>query len=320
MTYSEDAATPQHASGRQDTRGDAKASPERSHLEMVQRAKRVGMFTERRTITPAFAKMILDRYAPAGTNRPLRASYAASIAAEIGKGRWNPNTHQGIAFTDGGVLADGQHRMTACFLSGLSITLPVTYGQPEDVFTVIDQNTPRAASDLISLAKIDVPNAKYAAATAKAVIMLTAENFTTAARETSKSDVLDFVIANKDEILLAVRTGVNVANGIKAKLSPSMIAATVYLIRSGAKRGDHDEFFARLADGANLQKRSPILTLREGFKNGEITTSYSNSNEKIRSGAAAAINAWNLWRAGKPCPSLTPLLYTREAGFPSVRA
>jgi hypothetical protein len=320
VTYSETQTATQRTSERQETRGDAKASPERSHVEMVQRARRVGMFTERRTITPAFAEMILQRYAPAGTNRRLRASYAASIAAEIGKGRWNPNTHQGIAFTDGGILSDGQHRLTACVLAGLSITLPVTYGQPEDVFTVIDQNTPRAAADFITHAKIDVPSATNTAATARLLLALAADNYTDAAREMSKADVFAFVMANKDALIPAVRIGMNVANGLKAKVSPSMIATTVYLIRADAAHDVVEEFFARLGDGASLQKRSPILALREGLKNGEVATGYSNSKDRVRAGAAAIINAWNLWRAGKPCPSQTQLLYTRGAGFPKVRA
>lgn len=292
---------------------------ERQHLERVACARRVGMFTERMTVTPEFARLILEKFAPAGTNRRLRHMYASVIARDIAQGRWNANTHQGLAFREDGILQDGQHRLAACAESGVAITLPVTYGQPNDVFEVVDQGTPRTTADLIQRAGLDIPSSTNAAAVARLVICLRGKDFAATSRSMSRAVVYEFVGDNRDSINHAVRVGMNTATGLKSKTSPSMLGAAFYLIiEAGAPEAVAHEFFDRLKDGVGLTKRSPILVLREATKAGAVYGRYTNSGERARASVAAIISAWNLWRAGKPCQSLNSILYSRETGVPTV--
>lgn len=290
---------------------------ERQHLERIARAQRVGMFTERLTITPQFARLILDKFAPAGTNRRLRRMYSAQIAREIAAGRWNANTHQGIAFRTDGILQDGQHRLAACAESGIAITLPVTYGQPDNVFEVLDQGTPRTTADLIQRAGLDVPSTTNAAAIARLVMCLRSKDF--AGRMMARADVYGFVADNQERINHAVRVGMNTAKGLKAKTSPSMVGAAYFLIiEAGAPEAVAHEFFDRLKDGVGLAKRSPILVLREATRTGAVYGNYTNTTERARGCVAAIIAAWNLWRANRACQSLNTILYSREIGVPAV--
>lgn len=298
------------------------SAQERTHLERVQRAGKIGMFTERMTITPEFAGMIMEKYQPPGTNRRFRAMYASSIAREIALGRWNQNTHQGIAFNVGGTVADGQHRLAACAQAGVSISLPVTYGQPSEVFSVLDQGNARTAADLIDIAGQGVPNAVRAAAVARIIMALRdARQYSDAAREFGRADVLEFVLLNKEVLAAPVRIGGNTAHGIRAKASPAVLGAAAFLIMDQcADEAAVSEFFERLADGVGLPKRSPILVLREAFKVGTITAGYAGSEERTKAGLAAVLAAWNRWRAGKTVPSLSHILYTRDGGIPVASA
>jgi hypothetical protein len=60
-------------------------------------------------------------------------------------------THQGIAFSDSGVLLDGQHRLYAIEQSGVTVKMLVTTGQPEQTFSVIDVGMKRSTSTLTGL-------------------------------------------------------------------------------------------------------------------------------------------------------------------------
>jgi hypothetical protein len=60
-------------------------------------------------------------------------------------------THQGIAFSDSGVLLDGQHRLHAIVQSGITVKMLVTTGQPEQTFSVIDVGMKRNTTTLTGL-------------------------------------------------------------------------------------------------------------------------------------------------------------------------
>lgn len=76
------------------------------------------MRIEQETITPEMAKEYL---AFNTINRPLRMRVVEGLMRDMKSGKFKL-THQGIAFDSCGNLIDGQHRLTACALSGVPIT------------------------------------------------------------------------------------------------------------------------------------------------------------------------------------------------------
>jgi hypothetical protein len=62
-------------------------------------------------------------------NRPIRESLVRLYASDMKEGRWRV-THQGIAFDEDNNLLDGQQRLSAIILAGVSIQMLVTYGVP----------------------------------------------------------------------------------------------------------------------------------------------------------------------------------------------
>jgi hypothetical protein len=137
------------------------------------------MKTQIQKITPSIASQILaDRNRK---NRKLVRAVSEQYAAEMKAGRW-ALTHQGIAFDDEGNLIDGQHRLYAVVLSGVSIDMMVTTDIPsiqsnntggKDYYTmdVLDGGSPRSVAQKLSM-NHDIKNSTKVAAAARSIAQI----------------------------------------------------------------------------------------------------------------------------------------------------
>ncbi len=105
-----------------------------------------GMSTRTETITPDDAAGYLERSL---VNRPIRHKKVDGYAASMKSGVWDC-THQGIAFDRFGRLVDGQHRLWAVILSGVSVRMMVTRGAPASLG--IDRGIVRNTRDRLAVA------------------------------------------------------------------------------------------------------------------------------------------------------------------------
>lgn len=119
--------------------------------------------TKLEQITPAIAERYLAKNFKG--NRPLRPSSVRDYANKMLAGEWVA-THQGIAFDQNGFLIDGQNRLSAVIMSGVTITTMVTYGLPADSFKAFDIGAKRKMSDILRVPK---PHAEIATFLAKLV-------------------------------------------------------------------------------------------------------------------------------------------------------
>jgi hypothetical protein len=120
----------------------------------------------RMKITPEIARDWLENR---NAERQRRYSkYMAQKWADVMlSGRWKC-THQGLAFDWDGFLIDGQHRLGAVILTGLTVEMWVHPNCDPDTFDVLDQGYKRQASHLIR-----TPNAKAVAAAARILAVVT---------------------------------------------------------------------------------------------------------------------------------------------------
>jgi head-tail adaptor len=65
-------------------------------------------------------------------------------------GRWRL-THQGIAFSSNRVLLDGQHRLWAVLISGVTVPMRIFFNESPESLGVIDAVRPRSNDEIISL-------------------------------------------------------------------------------------------------------------------------------------------------------------------------
>lgn len=104
--------------------------------------------TKTLTVTPEMAKNWLAKYN--NRNRNVRPAAVDIYAKDMKSGNW-AFTHQGIAFYENGVLADGQHRLLAVVKANIPVKFLVTNGLPIEVGAAVDQHVRRQAHDALQI-------------------------------------------------------------------------------------------------------------------------------------------------------------------------
>ena len=102
-----------------------------------------------RTISPALAKYLLDRYNL--RNRSATPSKIATYAHHLTEGSWFV-TGDTIKFSDLEIIMDGQKRLMACVKSGVSITSHFVFGIPDESFPYQVEGEKRDAGHILGLA------------------------------------------------------------------------------------------------------------------------------------------------------------------------
>lgn len=110
--------------------------------------------------TPAIAKAILDTQNI--DNRPIRKSRVEKLASEMRDGKWHSASADAICFDTEGVLINGQHRLAAVVLSGVTVSMPVGRNIPSSAFQIIDRGAKRSSGD--DLHRIGIPSYNKVAA------------------------------------------------------------------------------------------------------------------------------------------------------------
>jgi hypothetical protein len=109
-------------------------------------------------VTPALAQHYLDNNA--SFQRKVRQGTVRTYAEAMKRGEWKL-THQGIAIDVNGKTVDGQHRLLAVVMSGVTVPMTVVTGVAGDVFSVLDIGQKRDIADLLHIPKRDAAMVSY---------------------------------------------------------------------------------------------------------------------------------------------------------------
>lgn len=99
-------------------------------------------------VTPELAEEIISHCNT--RNRSLSDKHVDYLAEEMRSGRWRL-THQGIAFSPNRVLLDGQHRLWAVAMSGVTVPMRIFVNLPEEIMEAVDTGRIRTNDQIISL-------------------------------------------------------------------------------------------------------------------------------------------------------------------------
>lgn len=106
-------------------------------------------------ITPEIAKEYLEKNTK---NRLISQQQLARYARNMKEGKWKEDTGELIKISKTGVVLDGQHRLSAVVLSGVSIYFHIAYNVDDSVFDVIDTGKSRNAGDVFKIAGVSNAN------------------------------------------------------------------------------------------------------------------------------------------------------------------
>jgi hypothetical protein len=241
------------------------------------------MKAELRTITPDLAKTILAEKNIG--NRPLNKKYVEQLAKEMRKNAWKVNGD--TICLNASRLIDGQHRLSAVVLSGVTIQSFVIDGLPDEVFDTKDVGKRRSAGDTLSV-KGEANACRLAAA------LVVIDKYCTGRADRT----VEYTNAEVEELLAKYPNARNhLQSGNKAKgiLYPSILDACHYLFSQKDKRLA-DEFVEKAILGIGISNGEPWHLLRQ-----RLMENFTSKTKITKTYAMAlCIKTWNAARAGKP--------------------
>lgn len=265
------------------------------------------------TVTPEVAAMWL---AETNTkNRAIREPHALRLASDMTSGKWRGRNGEPIRFDINGRLVDGQHRLRACVLSGVSFeTLLITDVTPEDYLT-IGIGMRKSVGDLIGPMNGE-KNAHLLSAALRLVYMwgqgtLGKSEKGGAAFPTVAA--MEEVYRNHPNLSESVARIAN-SGSIRRLLTPSYAVLIHYAGTLENKHATVDSFLDRLGSGLGLLDNDPVYHLRSFLLSQRGPTAGHRRAGRIYT-LAMTVKAWNASKNGQSVKRLT---WVASEGFPQL--
>lgn len=264
------------------------------------------------TVTPEMAELWLNKN---GKNRRLSIAHAQRIADSIKSGRWVLNGET-ICFDDNGNLLDGQHRLKAITLAGMSIDVAVAVGvsDPSAFETYDSVQRIRGASQIAEMK--GVKNSNRVSASARIILSWEMSgdcdefyrSIISGRGVGSPQEVSDKAVEIQDEHGEAWNMiGLTMARMSKA---PAHITA-IAMILNRIDPVTTASFFNRVKTGVVESENDPALIFRDRIISGRAK---SVTERKWKAAVMAfAIKAWNAEKTGKP---ISTLWFRQESDSP----
>jgi hypothetical protein len=242
-------------------------------------------------ITPAMAAKWL---ANGAKNRNLCQAYAKRLAQGMIAGEWKING-EAIKFDKQGRLIDGQHRLAAIVLSGLTIASMVHTGLADDSFDTIDCGRRRTVADL--LARDGVKSYTRVASAVAWVYRHDCGCIASTDLSPRHPQAMEFIAKNPtivDSVRFIRQHGVE-------RVVAAGLSGALHFIFSRICPQDADLFFERLGTGENISQASTqtsgIYWLRERMQR-YLESGDPNGKPRPRREVQPAliIKAWNAMR------------------------
>jgi hypothetical protein len=249
------------------------------------------VFSEVVTVTPHLAKILLRRNPD---NRNIKPSKLAGYKSDLENGRWVLNGEP-IIVSKGGLLNDGQHRLTAVAETGFPMRALMTFGVARSSRLTLDQGVERRLTDILQMGgHSNSTDALGAVARLLALWERTGtlkRSFGKAAKRVgvTRAEFLAFALDNEQEILRSVAA---VKLSGYSKISPLPPLAFSHLMLARANREAADAFMSALITGADLKLGTPLYLTRERL--------LSCVNPKASEVFETIVRGWNATRGGKP--------------------
>ncbi len=255
-------------------------------------------------VTPGMAVALL---AENRRNRNLRTSRVTQLAEAMQRGEWELNGET-IKVAEDGTLLDGQHRLQAVVESGVGIDSLIMRGLPMQVQDTVDTGRRRRLADILKIEGYSDSHALGAAVSILHRLRNGTRIHYAHSGAPSAQQALDLIKREPQ-----IQKSVGVARRVTKQVGgPIGVFSALHCVFYEVDPGPADEFFARLADGADLSRDDPLLHLRNQLARPRKDRSYGQSPSNI---AALTIKAFNLRRAGR---GVNLLAFRANEQFPTI--
>src|SRR5262245_52679298 len=169
-------------------------------------------------VTPRTAQAWLDQ--ANGHNRRPRKSIIRKYALMMSRGQWHEDSGDPIRFDTHSHLIDGQHRLAAVVMSGVTMRFLVIRDINPEVFRVLDSGVPRSNGDL--LYQMGASNQNGMASILKVFLAMEggfSPYNTSALSLVSRDDIADYVEANFAEIQYIANLATTTASKVRGTVT-----------------------------------------------------------------------------------------------------
>ncbi len=235
-------------------------------------------------VTPEMAIEWLDQNAG---NRTVSKKHVALLAQMMIRNEWH-FVGDPVRFDQEGKLLDGQHRLLALIESETTQRMVVIHNLPAESQVYMDAGRRRSPGDQLMVA-LGMRNGTRAAAIVRTYLAWRDEVFLSETRKIGIPEIVTWATDNQTVLHDAVT---NASRVIAASIPTSAaVSGAVFLAARRLDPGHADYFWARLADGVELDATDPILTLRNGI----IRRARRDRWTRVEEWAYYA-RCWNTWR------------------------
>lgn len=227
-------------------------------------------------ITPEVARKMLESNT---ANRPLSKSVVSALAGAMKRGEWKENGDT-IRVGEKGVLLDGQHRLSAIVLSGISQKYIVVSDLEPETFKTIDQGRKRSASDMLAIGGAKHYTALANSARLHHKYLVCGNPFNGTPENAPTATQVIQVISETPELAESVNFAAR-SQWVKKYIGAGRAGFLINLF-SSHNEAAADAFFSELESGMFSYANSPVLLLRDRLmegKNGKtrMTPTYSTA-------------------------------------------
>lgn len=261
-------------------------------------------------ITPEIAAEWLKKNP---NNRAVRPAHVTKLAELMRKDQYVPVLAEPIAFDKKGNLSNGQHRLRAIIISGVSYVHPVVYGLDFDIFA---RSMPVASrSRLDALTAYGVKNADLAAKMlpyVHGVHMGTTHDFHSGAQRISADEAMDIYgyYPGLQESIEATRA---LRSDVAFPTLQHVFASAHYLFKQ-VDAEKTNEYLAGVLHGENLTMGAPALAVRNRLNRDLQAKALRKKLGPMV--LASLIVGWNAFAAGKRLTIMKmPAEFPRIYGF-----
>jgi hypothetical protein len=241
------------------------------------------------TITPVLAEIMLESNTG---NRNISAPTVERLAADMRNGDWRL-TGEAIIFSSDGILNDGQHRLSACVLAGVSFVSDVRFGVARESFQFTDIGAKRSGRDVF-----DILGEANAPVLASALRLL---NNYEAGTILSRSGATPHRLVEMLEIHPNMRESAARAMSSyrEFRLIPPSTMAFCHYLFARLDKNAADRFFTDLGTGVG-RKSDPVDVLRN-----MVINNGTKRRIIMPEIGALMVKAWNARRGGKTVTNMT---------------
>ena len=243
-------------------------------------------------ITPAIAKQMLEMNK--GNFRPIDVSRVKRYASDMVSGKWLFN---GEAIkTNGVMLLDGQHRLEAIVMSGITVETLVVEGLDTSSAISMDKGASRTVASWLK--HEGIANAVCVGAIARHALVYEKglwSHQAVGSYATTDAETIEYVQSNHDRI----QSALSVARPAKRFVNISILA-TIMLKAAAERQSDECDlcmwFCTKLADGDQINSLQAVFHLRNKL----MTTSLAGKMSPYMQRGLATL-AWNKTAMNETC-------------------